>query len=159
MAVLLHSTNCLLNDVAQATNQFVKLGEQPKIKRQKKPQYLVRAEKSLFRTHRLIRYSSPLDPHYARLKLNHQVRKHNLLCLIRYRRYQEYFKRDSLLNTIRTGNPRSIYHTLKKIRAVKTERIHKLTVDQDTYEGHMVPDGIFESLRRLKSEPVLWDTQ
>ena len=89
-----------------------------------------------------------------KLKMEHQKRKRNLQRLIRYRKHQENFKRDSLLNSVCSKNPSPTYRFLKGIRSAKVEKIQKLYVDSDSYEGLMVPDGIFESIRRLKNEPV-----
>ena len=158
IAILLRSTNSLLRTCATETNRFTYLASPPRQRRQFKPKYLIWAEESLRRSHRILRKMSPRNPCYTRVKLSHMERKHNYLRLSRYRRHQDNFKRDSMLNSICSNNPFPSFRALKKIRSVKVERIQKLYVGKDAFEGQMVPDGMFESIRRLKNEPVVFES-
>ena len=86
--------------------------------------------------------------------MEHQKRKLYLHRLLRYNRYQENFKRDSLLCSLSSDDLSPAYRFIKKIRSSKIKPIQKLTVGSDSFEGRMVPDGMFESIRSLKNKPV-----
>ena len=62
------------------------------------------------------------------------------------------------MNSICSKNPFLSYQALKRIRTAKVEKVQKLHVGNDVFEGQMVPDGMFESIRRLKNEQVSFCT-
>ena len=64
MSVLLQATNSLLELCAQKANPFTRLCSSPRPKVKRKPNYLVRSERSLRRTHRMLRKLFPGSQKY-----------------------------------------------------------------------------------------------
>ena len=64
---------------------------------------------------------------------------------------QETIKRDQQLHSIVSKNPRSIFKTIRSVKAGTTRDIQKLTVSTKVYSGPCVPDGFFDSLASLKA--------
>ena len=58
MSILLRSTNDLMNECAKSTNKFTDLSCCPKPRTQHRRKFIVWAEKSLFRTHKMLQMST-----------------------------------------------------------------------------------------------------
>ena len=123
ISILLESTNSLLSNCARLTNPFTDLSK-PFIRRPvKKPQFITRSEKSLLRSHRMLTKAEPSSTRYPQLLQVHQERRRHHNRLIRYRKIQEAYLRDSRIDTIVSARPADAY---KSIRAMKNTRIAKL---------------------------------
>ena len=63
-------------------------------------------------------------------------------------------RRDALLDDLHsTSSSFKVYAALKKLNRAKTCNIETLTVGSSSYHGNRVPDGIFDSIKSLKTEP------
>ena len=151
--VLLQSTNSFLDICARETNTFSTLSNKPKDKSVKKPRFLQLSERKLLRSHKLLKKSQDGDPDYVKISRSHKDLKRHHLQLLRYSNIQQCATRDRTLNTICTQNPSSAYKSIKSMSKPRTSKISKLTVGKRTYLGDTVPDGMFESIKSLKTEP------
>ena len=66
---------------------------------------------------------------------------------------KEASKRDRVLDTITSGNPSQAFRRLRHLKTSRSEKVAKMKVGQLTYLGNTVPDGMYESIRRLKTDP------
>ena len=151
-SVLLQSTNAFMDICAKKTNSFTSLANKPKTKSVKKPRYVELSERRLLRSHKLMK-TKVGDPVYAQLSRSHKYLRRNHHQLLRYSNMQQGITRDRILNKICTQNPSSAYKSIKTMSKPRTSKISKLRVGIRTYLGDTVPDGMFESIRSLKTEP------
>ena len=153
-SILLQATNSLLDTCARATNPFVNLSKPFRPASTRKPPYLIKSERSLRTTHKLLRKTPVTSCNYKRIKDAHSLRKKYHMQLLRYSRMQEGYKRDSQLDLLCSKSPQAGFKFLKQIRRNNNKKISKLNVDGQVYSGASVPDGIFRSIETLKTEPV-----
>ena len=62
--------------------------------------------------------------------------------------------RNQLLESLDTGDPNTDCRTLKNITRSKTSNVSSLIFENTNFLDRQVPDGIYENIRLLKSEPV-----
>ena len=151
--VLLQSTNAFLDKCARETNSFTSLATKPNLKSLKKPRFVELSERKLLRSLKLMKKTKVDDPAYALLSRSHKELKRHHHQLLRYANIQQGVTRDRNLNRICSRNPSSAYKSIKSMSKPKTSKISKLTVGKRTYLGETVPDGMFESIKSLKTEP------
>ena len=147
-SVLLQSTNSFLDMCARQTNSFINLAATPIERSKKIPKYLKRSERKLLRSYRMMKSCRSPELIAAHAK---QKRHHNQLR--RYHELQRSSFRDHLLNKLCSTAPSQTFRALKSIRNSKIKKISKLHVGHRTYIGDEVPDGMYESIRNLKTEP------
>ena len=118
----------------------------------KKPNFLLKSERLVLKSYNTLKNTHSDDPAYAEMVSNHSSlrRRHN--SLVRYARIQEGFKRDRILDNLITKNSSSSFKTIKAMRN-SNKSISKLYVDKKIFLGDQVPDGMFESIKSLKTEP------
>ena len=154
MSVLLQSTNAILKMCAQSCNKFTRISEPHRPKSSSKPKYLVQSEKSLRKSHRILRNTPQQSTIYHHLKSRHQLKRRQHSRLLRYARLQESYVRDRKLDSLCSKKPVSAFSSIRSVRNLKNKRINKLKVDDTTFTGCNVPDGMFSSIQKLKCEPV-----
>ena len=157
-SVLLQSTNSILDTCAQATNSVVKLAHPYRPTSSRKPSYLVRSERSLRTTHKLLRKTPVSSCKYKSIKDAHASRKRHHMQLLRYSRIQEGYKRDRQLDTLCSKSPQEGFRFLRGIRRSEHRNISKIKVDDQVYSDDLVPDGIYMSIEALKTEPVAFSS-
>ena len=79
-----------------------------------------------------------------------QVKRHHRQ-LMRYHEMQRGFRRDNVLDKLCSAAPSHAFKAIKTIKNSKIKKIAKLHVGQRTFTGDNVPDGMFESIRNLKT--------
>ena len=154
ISVLLQTTNAFLDVCARATNPFTNLQKSFGPKPYEKPQFLKHSEKSLRRTHRMLKRLSPTTPKYQELRKEYVRRKQSHSRLLRYEAKKGDLNRDRKLNSILTKSPGQAYHLLKSQKRPESNKVNKLNVGDLCFTGDNVPDGIFHSIAQLKTEPV-----
>ena len=162
ISILLQSTNSFLSKCAKETNRFTELNTSFKQKSSKTPLYLVKSERKLFSNYKVWKKAlkSKADPnHIRKTKENHQESKVLHHRLIRFFNMQEGKARDVTLDGILSANPSPTYKSIKTLRNTKTTKVSKMTVGKMTYFDETVPDGIFESIKHLKTDPVVFEDE
>ena len=154
VSVLLQSTYALLDSCARATNPYTHLSRKTTFKPIPKPSYIINSEQSLKSSHRLLRRLSPLDPNYVSVKTEHQRRKRIHARLIRHRSVLARTQSEQKFQSICSKSPQQAYRLLRNIKRTETSKISKLSVDNLIYVGDNVPDGIYYSIEKLKTEPI-----
>ena len=154
--VLLHATNNLLVTYAKNTNEFSDFSIPFKKSPKRKPVILTKSEAALRRSHNLLRKIDKSSPSYFRFARAHNEKKRQYTRLIRFSRMRESMRRDHTLNKIISSDPSTSYKSIRKLRSSCNSKINKLSVGQRLYSGEMVPDGIYESIQLLKTEPVIF---
>ena len=153
ITVLIQSTNAILDKFARETNNFCDLAAPPRQKSSKKPSYLISSERRVLKTFKDLKKTLPMTPEHSELILRHAGtrRLHNQL--VRYARVQEGYTRDKLLNKICARNSTSTFKSIKSLRKSASSKIAKLHVGDKIFLGDRVPDGMYESIAALKTEP------
>ena len=154
-AVLIQSTNTFLNKCAKSTNRFSELKTPFTEKSSKKPANLIASEGNLQRSYRSLRKAA-LDgsPQYTSISNNHKDAKRAHKRLQRQADMREALRRDRVLDSITSANPSRAYMRLRGLKNSSSSKVDKMTVGPLTYYGETVPDGIFESIRKLKTDGV-----
>ena len=152
ISVLLQSTNSFLDKCARETNPTLSLSATAPARSAKKPLYLVRSERTLLKYYRRLKNTNFSTPHYEALFLAHKQKKRHHHQLLRYAQVQDRFKRDRSLNTLCSKDPGSAFRALKAACEPANKDVGKLVVGNKTYLGELVADGMFESIRSLKTE-------
>ena len=154
-AVLIQSTNSFLNKCAKESNSFVQLNSPPQEKSTKKPTFLKVSEANLCRSYRSLRKAaSASSPQYAFISMTHKEAKRAHKRLQRQFDMREASKRDRVLDSIRSEHPSQAFRRLRRLKNSRSEKVSKMKVGQLTYFGNTVPDGIYESIRKLKTDPT-----
>ena len=157
ISVLIHTTNDVLNKYAMATNKYSESRLPSKPKKKQKPLILINCEKVLYRSHKLLR-NTPLDsPLYSRVSSAHKEKKRQHARVLRYCRNLQSLSRDRILNSISSSNPRKAFHSIRNLKSSGVAKINRLKVGNTVYEGEAVPDGIYENIKNLKTEPTHLD--
>ena len=153
-SVLIQSTNSFLTNCAKSTNRFSELKSPFHAKSTKKPAILISSEEHLCRSYRMLRKAVINgSPQYSSISRNHKDAKRALKRLRRQFDMKEALGRDKVLDSICSKNPSRAYKRLKNLKNSSSSKVDKMMVGHLTYYGETVPDGIFESIRRLKTDP------
>ena len=152
ISILLQSTNAFLDKCARETNPHTPLARVSTKKSRKSPHYLVRSERNLLRTYKEMKRANVSGSDCTMLNSKHQEIKRRHHQLLRYSQIQERYSRDKILDELCSKDPSNAYRSLKKSRKTNETKIGKLTVGSMTYLGDTVPDGMYESIRKLKTE-------
>ena len=153
ISLLFQSTNAILDKFARKTNRFADLAATPKPKSSKKPLFITRSERRLLRSYHMMKKTAVHDPCYVELAAKHSALKKQLNQNIRYARIQEGLTRDRILDNLMTVNPSHTFKTIKALKNSSTKKIAHLHVGSKVFRGDQVPDGMFESIKTLKTEP------
>ena len=94
--------------------------------------------------------SDPEELLRAQMKLKDAKNAHR--SLIRKTRHQEDLTRDANSSSILTGNPSKIFKSIRSSKSSSAANVPFITVGEDRYEGDLVPDGLFKSIKNLKSQ-------
>ena len=97
--------------------------------------------------------SSAASINLSKLKLQEAKRVHNQL--VRRFTSEAENARDRNLDGIITGNSNCTFKTIKAHTKTSSSKVRKIKVGDKTYFDDHVPDGIFESIKILKTEPTL----
>ena len=114
-----------------------------------------RSLKRILSHHKVLKRVSKDDKEYKhcnKLYKDEKVRQRRLLSLFRIK---EGWSRDRQLKSFLSKLPSTAYRILKRSKVSRTQKVGILKVGNMTYHGRFVPNGIFESIRRLKSDPFL----
>ena len=152
ISVLLQSTNTFLDKCARETNPTLSLSAPAPARSARKPLYLVRSERTLLKSYRKLKNTNISAPNYEVLLFSHKQKKRHHQQLLRYAQVQERFIRDRTLNTLCSKDPGSAFRALKTARKPANKAVGKLVVGNKTYLGELVADGMYESIRSLKTE-------
>ena len=90
-------------------------------------------------------------PHYKELVNAYHDKKRQHRQLQRYLQLQERFSRDKSLSLLCSTDPSPAFKHIKRARMSKDKSVGKLNVGDRTYFGDSVPDGMFESIKQLKT--------
>ena len=75
--------------------------------------------------------------------------------LIRHCRMSEAVYRDEIIDSFHADSSNSrVFTALKKLNQSNTDDIQFVRVGSQTYSNNSVPDGIYESIKNLKTEDV-----
>ena len=159
VSVLLQATNSFLDLCARRTNGFTKLSKEFRSKSAKKPAYLVHSERKLMKSHKTLRNMSRLSPDFKRLAEQHQEAKRQHQRLLRLQKMEECCFRDKTLNSLLSNDASPAYKAIKHLKNPRASKLAKITVGKMTYLGDTVPDGMFESIRSLKMDPIVRDAE
>ena len=152
ISVLLQATNSFLDKCAKETNPTLSLSAPALPRSAKKPSYLVRSERILRQSYRRLKCISISASNYASAFSDHKAKKRQHHRLLRYAQVQERFTRDRSLNTLCSRDPGSAFNALRIARKATKKAVGKLVVGNKTYLGVHVADGMFESIKNLKTE-------
>ena len=153
ISILLQSTNAFLDKCARETNPHTPLSRIFQAKSKKIPEYLVISERKLLKSYREMKSANHSTPSYAKIILKHKELKRHHNQLIRYSQLQDRFSRDRILDQLCSPEPTRAYKALKKVKRGNAPKIGKLFVGEKIYLGDTVPDGMYESIKSLKTEP------
>ena len=155
MSLLLQSTNAILDNIARSTNRFCDLSSSSEERSKRKPPYLVLSERRVLSSFHAIKKTPVLSSKYMELTSKHVKLKRRHAQLIRYARIQEGFTRDRVLDNLCSDNPSFTFKSVKAMQNSRIKKVPKLQVGDKTYYGEWVPDGMFESIKSLKTEPYI----
>ena len=153
-SVLIQSTNAFLDKCARETNKFTNIATVKKVKSFKKPKYFIKSEKILLRSYRKLRSTNITSTEYKNLSEIHGRHKSHHNQLIRYIKIQDGYSRDKILDGLCSSDPSTAFKSIKSHLNSKNRKISKLQVGKRTYLGDQVPDGMYESIKNLKTVPV-----
>ena len=153
-SVLIQSTNAFLNLCAKSTNKYIDLGKESKQKSCSKPRAIARSEKRILAHFKVLKNPSNVSIDYndSIVKIKEEKRRHRRL--LRLHQVKKAWSRDKYLDRLISDHPSSAYQFIKKSKFSRTQKVNKMHVGNRTYRGDTVPDGIFESIRCLKTEPT-----
>ena len=154
-SVLLSSTYSILDKCARSTNRFVHLSSSFSPRSKRMPLYLVKSARYLRTCFKSLKKTAPSSAKHQVLssKLKHLKQQHQRL--IRFKRIEDDSRRDALLDGLNSGSSSSsVFSALRKLNRANTCNIQSLSVGTKTYHGDCVPDGIFNSIKDLKTEPI-----
>ena len=156
ISVLLQSTNAILSRFAKETNKFTECKVAHTKKSKKKPKYLLESEKRLCRYYKMKRKAENSHCELSllnSLKQKHASSKRHHTRLVRLFNIQEGAKRDKKIYEILSSDPLPAYQTIKSTKQhSESLKVSKMTVGDMTYRDEFVPDGLFESIRQLKTK-------
>ena len=145
-SILMQSTNCILTLAANTTNPSIDLNERKKTRSSKTPKTVLAAQRKLQAKYRWwLRRPTPMArEHFLEAKKKYRQS-------VRIERLHQAVKRDTMLDSILTKNPKTIYSYLRSIRKTNTSSIQTLSVGERVYEDGAVADGFYDSMTALKT--------
>ena len=144
MSVALQMTNFALTNTAISTNKAIPLGGSQKSKHMAMPPSILKAKKDLHHAHKKLKRRNSEKNIFSYKQAKIHYRK-----AIKRWRIHESIRRDQRLHTIMTDNPSEIF---KFLRGTKSSReIRELKVGNNVYSGEHIPNGFYESMRKIKS--------
>ena len=154
MSVLLSTTYSMMLTAASTTNKSVQLGKRSQ-QRPSIPPDIRAAQQNLMKKHKLLKQvkssqNSDLSALEA-ARLAHSDARAAYRQAVRGEQRDRAIKRDLLLSSVCSSNPRSVFKTIKSIKSVSSTKISELHVKDKIYKGDEVPSGFFDSLSALKS--------
>ena len=154
-SLLLQSTNDILSTCAQSTNRYLDLSIQREPRPSRHPGVRAAHKKSLLAAKklRLLKSRHPADsPLIAAAEGQLSLAKSEARSLTRAWHLTQSAKRDELLHTILSDDPRRLYSHIRSTKSgPSTSKIHSLKVAGKIYRGEQVCDGFFDSLSSLKA--------
>ena len=153
-SILLQATNALLDNCARSTNKSISLAATNDPKSCTKPKSLVKLERMLKTAYSKLQQTSTASLDYNLLRDRHNTLKKQHKNLQRHLKYQEDFKRNKVFNSLNSENASIAYKRLQAIKNPETRKLGYLSLDKDKYSGDDIPDAMYESIKRLKTEPV-----
>ena len=153
-SVLIKSTNSFLDLCARKTNKYVDLGKEYKQKSERKPPAILRSEKRVLGHHKALKSINKDHIKYKHCSDMYKCEKMRHRRLLRLFRIKEGWSRDKKLESLLSKCPGAAYLSLKRSKLSRTQKVDILKVGNMTYRGENVPDGIFASIKSLKSDPV-----
>ena len=154
-SVLLSSTYAFLDKCARSTNSYTDLAFTIRKRSLRKPLYLVKSERYL-RTCLNTLKKTPINSnkyYFLSMKLKSLRQQHKRL--IRHCRMSEAVHRDEIIDSFHADSSNSrVFTALKKLNQSNTDDIQYIRVGSQTYSNDSVPDGIYESIKNLKTEDV-----
>ena len=148
--LLLQATNALLDDCARSTNKTILLNLPRQAQSQKKPRSLVKTERNMITAFKMLKKIPPYLPLHDLYKAKHRSLKKCHLRLVRYYKLKDIYKRNLFFNNLNTLS----YSKLKQLNRPGTDKVGHLFNGVKKYTGDSVPDGMFESIKELKTEQV-----
>ena len=151
-SVLLQSTNSFLDRCARNTNPYSSLSTSVPEKSSKKPLYLIKSERALLKSYKALKMTALSDPKYEFNLECHQKLKRHHQQLLRYTRMHDRFRSDKSIHGLCTKDHSTAFKSLRASLKPPNKDIGKLIVGDRTYYGDTVPDGMFDSIKNLKTE-------
>ena len=153
-SILLDLSSSVLSQAALSTNKHVKLGVEKPARKTPIPREVRLAQSALKKAQKQLRKalkngniefleSTKLAVAQARGECKRLTRNLN---------NKEDIKRDNTLFSILSSNPKSAYSSIKASKRGPSCQVPYITVGNKTYSGDQVPDGLFDSIRNLKSQ-------
>ena len=158
ISVLLQSTNSFMDRCARNTNPHSSLSTSFSKKSTKKPLYLKKSERLVLRSHNALKMTALSAPDYETKLEYHRTLKRHHLQLLRYTRVRDRSRSDMHLNGICTKDSSTAFKSIRAAIKPPNKDIGKLVVGDRTYYGEAVPDGMFDSIKRLKTETSQYRT-
>ena len=151
-SVLLTSTYSFLDRCARSTNRYIDLTVSPSKRSKRLPIYLVKSARYLRTCYNTLKKASPSSPRHHILSMKLKNLKHHHLRLIRLNKIANAARRDALLDRLNSGcSSSTVFAALRKLNRTSACNIQSIKVGSRTYYGECVPDGIFDSIKELKT--------
>ena len=153
-SILLDCTNYALNRAAEMSFKTIKLSSPPSQRKLSIDPGIKHAQAATLRASQVLRVlqSSPSpSPHDINVALSTNSSSSSALrAAIRSSNSQQARKRDQLLHSVLSSDPRKLHTAVRKAKSVGTPAVHTLQVGKHMYTGDSVPDGFYEALHNLK---------
>ena len=153
LEIILMATNSILDLCARGTNSYIDLSSSPKPRSVRKPKSIIISERKIRHLNSKIR-KLPLnscDGPRLRTDLKQLRRSHRRL--LRYVKMTDTIRRNNLLEGLGSCDSASAFRALRSMNLSKTSKVSSMKVGDLVFHGERVADGIYESIRSLKTEP------
>ena len=156
VSILLELTNEVLSNAATNTNKSVPLNQKPSTKNLKIAKEIVIARQQLRKAHRLLKGAQLGNNELSvdKAKADFVVARKTLRYITRKSNHKEDLKRDDKLYSILRGNPASLFQSIKSSKRSSSKSVPFITTDGKKFVGDRVPDGLYESIAKLKKEDI-----
>ena len=171
-SVVLQATNEALTAASKATNSFIDLSKEPKLKKELIPLEIRQAANDRDKAHnhwvKIRDDDSATETAKAAAKLGFTNTRKKFRRLSRRQQSSSAILRDQQLDTIITNHPQTAFKKLRSLKSSASTKISELKVDDKVYTGENIADGFYDSMVTLKTikpdvknctscEPFLFD--
>ena len=154
LSLLLELTSSVMREAAISSNNHVKLAINKPSKKTILPPHIRHAQSSVHAAlKKLKEFGSNNEGNLANIAKQRLTEARNKYKkLSRNFHHAEDLKRDTKLFSILSSNPSSVYRAIKSSKTAFTGQIPYLTVGETNYPSHLVHDGFYDSISRLKTK-------
>ena len=122
----------------------------------KNPLHLVKSERYLRTCHKQLKNVPHGSRRFYHLKNKLVMLRQQHKRSIRHARMTDCARRDAILDSVYSGSSASsAFRAIRKLNRAKTPLPKCIRTKGKTFHEDSVPDGIFESIRELKTEPLI----